>query len=191
MQLVVSKDHAPEFSLNQKVWFIVGKRSESGHVIGIKFELINSSDAGDVLFCTGYKLDRYNVDSLDSDFSFLPHEVYGTEAEVQTLIEWHPVSDVSNEEWLKALGKRSADGDSVEESESIENCELARCCANVSDSRDLLYRCQEDGGLIERDLRLLKASLGRDLHGLLATNHPRPILKKIFDQLGIGLEKKG
>jgi hypothetical protein len=92
---------------------------------------------------------------------------------------------------MEALGCRqnelNKEGQLIELSEdevSIEDCELMACCSGISNARDLLYRCQEHGGLIYRDVREIVNFLESSGHGdILATK--QPILNKIFGQLNI------
>jgi len=83
------------------------------------------------------------------------------------------------ESWKLAVGDRK-----VEDKNSpynTENCGLPICCANISEARDILLYCKNEGGLIvhERDL-LRDLIVGHDLE----YKGDSPI-GKIFAQLGI------
>lgn len=161
----------PKFNVGDRVWIIKEKKAVENFVTAILFELVSASPGREpVLICTRYRLGMRNFEAKDYQFGL--DEVY-TEEEVKELVKWHPVKGLAKEEWKKAIGGR-------DDAESLENCELSRCCAVISDTRDLLLKCQEEGGLIERDVRTLCQYLGEHELPLKRKN-----LDKIFEQLGI------
>ncbi|MBR9691420.1 hypothetical protein GOV06_01415 [Candidatus Woesearchaeota archaeon] len=84
------------------------------------------------------------------------------------------------ETWKLAIGDRK-----VEDEDSpydLDNCGLPRCCANISEARNILLYCQEEGGLIAHDRDNL-LSLLLDRHDL-EFEKQEPI-GKIYTQLGI------
>lgn len=103
--------------------------------------------------------------------------MYATEAQAMELAQWHPVSNLSEAEWEQAIGNR-------EDDDSLEECDLSCCCATISAIRDLLLKCQENYGLIEREVRTLRQLLGE--HEYPMPNGERPVnLDKIIGQLGL------
>ena len=168
--------HESQFQVGDRVWIVAGKSSQEDRVSSILLELCGVGEGKQpVLICTGYRLGTANLDS--SDFSFRPNEVYATEELAKELAQWHPVNDLSEADWKQAIGDR-------EDDESLEECELSRCCVAVSAIRDILLQCQEDGGLVERDVRALRQLLGE--HEYPLPNDQRPInLDKIVGQLGL------
>lgn len=177
MKLPVMKPNdAPQHNIGDSVWVISRRQPTMCNVLSIKLELCSSGKANDpVLLCMGYRLNTLNVDS--KDWSFRPHEVYASKELAEKLAQWHPVSDLSEEEWKMAIGVRDDD-------ESLEECELSRCCATISSARNILLKCQKDGGLIERDVQSLCALLSG--HGYPKPGGQRPAnLDKIVGQLGI------
>ena len=169
-------EREPQFQVRDRVWVIAGKNLQEDRVSSILLELCDvGGDKQPVLICTGYRLGTANLDS--SDFSFRPNEVYATEELAREFAQWHPVIDLSEADWKQAIGDR-------EDDENLEECELSRCCAAISAIRDLLLKCQEDGGLAERDVRNLRQLLGE--HEYPMHNGQRPAnLDKIIGQLGL------
>lgn len=138
---------APEFVIDQEVWIIWGRERYRGtRVLTILFELCAEADYGQncQLICTGYRLQAIS-DSPDGIFR--PNQVYPTEAVARELSQWCPVDGLSAEKWRRAIGHPDDDED------ALAGSELSPCCAKISHLRRLLFLCQKDGGLIERDRR--------------------------------------
>ncbi len=141
------------------------------------FELCDAGrDQEPQLVCTGYRLSAWNFERMDDVFP--RNEVYVTEAEAQELAQWNAVTDISEEEWQRAVGDRD------DKDIDIEECELSRCCAIVSSIRDLLLECKKYKGLIERDRRKLRTLLGQHEHPAPQGQRP-PILDKILGRLNL------
>jgi hypothetical protein len=178
----------PKFNLGDVVWVIQGNNVNrcvlGSKVYSIKLELfIAKQGEPPVLVCTGYQLGVMNFDVLDAISSSYPHDkVYSTKEEAETLAKWHPVENISLEEWERAIGNREND-------DSLDTCELSRCCAIISDIRDILLDCKENQGLIERDLLklsdLLKSHDFPLYENLLPDGQGSKNLAKILGQLGI------
>ncbi|MEK6928068.1 MAG: hypothetical protein AABX11_06570 [Nanoarchaeota archaeon] len=81
--------------------------------------------------------------------------------------------------WKIAIGDRTENKNSPY---SIKNCNLKECCAEISEARNILYLCKNEGGLIvhHRDelANLLIA------HGTMKYESDSPIVK-VFSQLEI------
>jgi hypothetical protein len=98
---------------------------------------------------------------------FFPYEIYSTEDEAKKLSSWFEVKGIRKRDWKTAIGDRKDD-------ESLEEAELSRCCANISEARDLLLLCQKNSGLIQRDVN--------QLHYLLK-GHEAPLHKPVLDKI--------
>ena len=176
--LPIHPNFVPGFTNGQEVWFITSRREvESDQVRSVFFKSMRS-DGQEKLLCTGYQLSMTNPDAVDEE-TFSPRDLYKTKAVAQQLAVWHSVEGIREDEWLQAIGDR--------EEETIEDYELGICCTGLSDVRDLLTQCQQDGGLIERDCRRITALLKGSGHSdkLDITDCPKPILIRIFEQLGV------
>ena len=105
--------------------------------------------------------------------------------------------DLPNEVYQKALGV-DEDGERIrvnevqkereeDEEESLENCELPLCCANISEVRDQLIRCMERKGLEKWRIDLVKDYLESSHPGFLKQGEASecPNLDKILRALGI------
>ncbi len=104
---------------------------------------------------------------------FYRNMLFFTEDEVKTASEFVKVSNISDEDWDKAVGNRETD-------EDFEECELQSCCSVISDIRDLFLKCRKFSGLIRFDIKRLSILL--DHH---ESEEEHVILKKILDQLGL------
>ncbi|MFA5987126.1 MAG: hypothetical protein WC797_00530 [Candidatus Paceibacterota bacterium] len=171
----------PRFNAGQRVWVIVDGVAvyvEDVTIRSILFELCeNGKGKPPVLICTGYRLSEYNPGS--GSFFSSPDEVYATKEVAEELAKWYPVKDVSEAEWKQAIGDRQDD-------ESLDSCELPSCCANISDARDIFAKCQQKGGLIERDVRRVRGLLEGHYPVPSGDSKPTPTsLDKIMAQLGL------
>jgi len=92
--------------------------------------------------------------------------------------KWYPVS--MTEEWLEAIGDRDKQEDEVGNIE--DGCELGICCANISEIRDVLYKCREKGGMIGWERENLQQRLDNSCHDKPETH---TLLDKIFEQVGV------
>jgi hypothetical protein len=174
MELKVDPKFAPQFMVNDKVWIISARKACKDEVNAISFEYAENETRELVLFCTGYRLSHIN--GATNNGYYRPFEIYSTEAEAQELTVWHAV-DVTKKEWRLAIGSR-------ENEKSIDLCELAPCCANVSSIRDVLLVCQRDGGLMERDRQKLGHLLGQHEYPMPGGKRPEN-LDKIIGQLNL------
>lgn len=169
----------PKFRVGDAVWVIYGREPLRARVLSIVFELRRTSTGNLGLICTGYRLDIANLDSRD--WSFRQDQIYAGQRTARRLAKWHPVGGITEQEWLAAIGDRDLE-------DSIESCEMSICCAVISECRDILIECRQNGGLIERDLRTLALLLSEHDNPML--NGHRPSLSKILGQFGLGVLKK-
>lgn len=162
----------PQFNIDDEVWVILNKKAKKQQVISILFEL-TSGEKQSVLVHKGYRLDAYNLNAGDFTLFFEPNEVYADKCEAEKLSAWHPVNGFSAAEWKQAIGGHNL--------ESQRESDLSLCCAHIDAVRNILTRCQEDGGLIERDAQRLERLL--EEHGYDANDSK--VLKGILTELGI------
>lgn len=174
MELIeLSPIEKPQFDIDAEVWIIRNKKPKKQRVVSIFFELIDAGEEKPVLVHRGYQLDAYNLDASDIRVLFEPSEVYADKCEAEKLSTWHPVNILSAAEWRQAIGDQDL--------ESQRESDLSLCCAHVDAIRNILARCQEDGGLIERDAQRLEQLL--EEHGYDADDSN--VLKGILTELGI------
>lgn len=179
----VCPEFKPCFSLGQQVWYITDgiPAVDSSTVRSICFELLPHRVGKPLLACVGYKLAVMHVGAADHE-TFLPFELFESESVARENAVWHPVTGISEQEWLTAIGQR--DGEQI--------CELGSCCPGILDTRDLLIKCRTNGGLRERDARRIVGLLKTNAHAdiLDLKDQPKPVLTRIFAQLGIRLVKR-
>lgn len=136
-----------------------------------------------------------SVEVVDIDFNrgdgwrdastYRPHEVYTTQAAANHALVFHAVT-CSDADWQKITGCVKEGGrveeqmDGMPEAVTIEDCELARCCANISEIRDILVKAWQEGGLYQVDVERLR---------VLVENHEAPTsinrLRTVLTQIGI------
>ena len=92
---------------------------------------------------------------------------------------FYPVTDITDADWLVALGDRSVAHDHPTH---IGRSELGVCCAVISSIRDLLYQCQEQGGLFQADVRSLRQLCRTHERG---TWSAEPVLSRVAAALGL------
>lgn len=167
-------ENVPKFNVGDRVWVILYRRLQEAEVLSSSFELCNSSDGKrQILLHMGYRLNVYNSDRLGLDKSFYPYEVYASQETVLDLTRWHSTEGISRNEWYKVLRDDEKD-------ESFERSEVYRCGDVSARLRSLLFSCEKNDGLIERDLRILKQELGRST---LFNSKNMPTISKILAQL--------
>jgi len=98
--------------------------------------------------------------------------------------QWFPVDGISDDEWRAALGDREVPHGKPC---SIDRCELGVCCGAISDVRDVLYKCREQGGLFEADVDWIRDLLDGAGHTL----PPGPVLTRVGAALGIEAKQEG
>jgi len=136
----------------------------------------------------GYRCKEYNLSNYEKTWGFWPSEdVYPTKAEAERQTKFTTV-DLPNKVYQKALGVDEK-GSRVKESkaeDSLEDCELPICCANISEVRDQLIRCMQRKGLEKRRIDLIKDYLESSHPEFLkGSEKESPNLNKILKALGI------
>lgn len=134
---------------------------------------------------TGYKLQTMTLrDGFDATHS---RYLFKTEKEAKKAAKWYKV-DLDDECYFLAIGSVRK-GDKIERSsdnlDDIEDSELGICCANISDVRDYLMKCQKNKGLCQLDVDYVADCLnGCPLYDLGKN------LKKILNSIGLDGEGK-
>ena len=108
---------------------------------------------------------------------YLSNQVYGELEVVKKLTQWHPVS-LEKDRWKLAIGNP---GDGI----SFEKCELSSCCPTIVAIRSILFKCQEDSGLIERDTGELHQLLNSHEYPCSPDGERPRNLDEIIKQLGL------
>jgi hypothetical protein len=183
LRLPVYPSHASQrLTVGDKAWVIDHKEVRQYWVRSIQFELLHLGNREPELICTGFTfweqkggLMPHNSETMSEYFR--PFEVYTNRPTAVRHARWHAVEGVSDEQWACAIGTR-------EDDKSLDTCEMQRCCANVSQLRDYLLKCQRDGGLIHRDWRDLRHLLPQHEHPLPDGKRPKN-LDKILSKLGL------
>lgn len=177
----------PPFELGQQVFVPIFSGHKKGTVAQATIALFNAMvfRSDDNQLSAVIKSAQFNqwFDFARKDQDYQLSEFHATEAEALQALTFYAV-DCSAEDWQKITGML-ADGTRVEDDNnpqlaSIDNSELTPCCANISDVRDLLFKCWQQGGLYQLD---------RDTIGVLLAGHESPLtllrLRKVLKQLGI------
>jgi len=143
------------------------------------------------LILRGKYFDDEEEISLPIDYAPI-YRIYKSKEEAEDEASFITVA-FEDEVWLKAIGRRASfnyetlDYEDIPEDEDIENSELHPCCANISSARDLLTKAWKLGGLIKRDVRILKSLLSSDIDDKIIKEMPN--LKMILDALGVNWEE--
>ena len=172
----LTDEQTPAFEVAATVWVVQEReRVQEARVLASCFELVNDRSKM-VLIHTGYCLNVYKKHPKElygTRFSrhFFPYEVFSTKEAVEELAKWRPVI-ATKDQWKKAIGGIRGGG--------VEHCEMGPCCADIGVIRELLLSCQQEGGLMEREVRKLKHLY--ETHPIVV---PTPNLDLILDQLNI------
>ena len=176
--LPVHPQGKPQFSLGQKIWYInCRKEVDEDQIRAIDFKLVRH-EGKDQLFCVGYDLQTVNIDA--PGLPFMPYDLYETKELADQLAVWHPITNMTDEQWEAAIGDR--------EKETTEESELSECCSRIARVRDLLITCRQDGGLLERDVRVISNLITGDDHNIVTTPEKFPNLQKICAQLNVNVK---
>lgn len=128
----------------------------------------------------GYTLNTLNIDNPSFPINGLgdwpESSLYLTKSAAKRAAVFKKVK-VSEETWLKAIGREDRKNTDEEEDEM----ELPPgCCGQVGYIRDLLFECKQRGGMIVRDVRVFQTALDHHEH-VTVQRH----LGKIFKKLGV------
>ena len=176
--LPVHPQGKPQFSLGQKIWYInCRKEVDEDQIRAIDFKLVRH-EGKDQLFCVGYDLQTVNIDA--PGLPFMPYDLYETKELADQLAVWHPITNMTDEQWEAAIGDR--------EKGTAEDSELGICCADISEIRDLLITCRQDGGLMERDVQIISSLINNHDHDVVTTSEKCPNLQKILTQLNVNVK---
>jgi len=202
-----AKDCDPTIMIGEKVWYITrdgnpsyGNKDSLPYRSAVVSGYIAAVRDGKA-YCTGLKTNLAgDEDEIDVRFC------YKNEEDVKADSRWISCKNVSDDEWVRAIGNRHLIAEQVAnkigkdvfrneqtkkryfaliDKENVEECELPACCGNISDARDMLIYCREQKGLIFRDVICLKDLLVAHDGDFFNTVDSRPVLKKILRKLGI------
>ena len=166
-------------------------------VNGYHSELIEGEGGYFYMRLYGYRCREYYTPNYEETWGFWPPEsVFKTKEHGEEETKFTAV-DLPNEVYQKALGV-DEDGERIRvnevqkegeeyEEESLENCELPICCANLSKVRDQLIRCMKRKGLEKWRIDLIKDYLKSSHPDCLKQGERSecPNLDKILQALGI------
>jgi len=109
-------------------------------------------------------------------------DIYIDEEKAKRACRWLKVT-ANETEWKLAIGNREIEDDFSEANSpySIKNCELKRCCGNISEARDILTYCKKYKGLIVHERNTLEELLAG--HNLKFDD--KGPMRKILNQLEI------
>ena len=189
----------PVFELDEEVWVICGPNHIMRSPIRA-FQGLIFKDRKNKTACIAHSaklsslITDYYFDDM-KDVSIVPLKyLTKDEDKARGWMKVYPVLMI-DEEWLKAIGKRpnleeikkSFKNETFDSESSIDDSELGTCCANMSDIRDCLIRCQEKGGLTGWEREDLQWKINNSYH-TIPENHV--LLDKIFGQLEIRWNKE-
>ena len=183
--LPVNPSYGPKFKVGQRVWYIMYRTVREALVRSIQLEHVCIESKRSMLTCTGYSLFNSKeggvpFEPLTMSEFFRPSQVYASRQQATSLARWHAVEGITDEQYKAALGSREKGED-----DSLDTCELQRCCASISQLRDYLFKCQEGGGLIHRDWRDLRYLLPQHEYPLPADGGRPKNLDLILNKLGL------
>ena len=176
-----------DFELGEEVWVVCGpNHSMKTSIIAFRGMVINGIREKAIGIFREAKLsnlilEKYFADIDNGDIVPLKYLTKDGDKAGEWM-KFYPVRMNSNE-WLVTIGDRD-----IKENEigNIENgCELGSCCADISNIRDCLVRCQEKGGIIGWEREDLQGIIDNSCHNL-PENHL--FLDRIFSQLNIKWE---
>ena len=161
---------------------------------GYHSELVEADGGYFIMKLFGYRCREYSFTDYEKSWGFWsPNDVFKTKKEAKKQTKFTAV-DLPNEVYQKGLGV-DGKGERVQGSpakedddeDSVENCELQVCCANISEVRDQLIRCMERKGLEKWRIDLVKDYLESSHPGFLKQGEASecPNLDKILRALGI------
>jgi len=176
-------EFAPKFNVGDTVWYF---REETGRYLSTKItcilaEIHNMSNWIDCsirdfgMMCAGYKTETYPTWFENGRYYFHNDELWRSEEEIRESAKWYPIKD--DHDWEAAIGNR--------EEKSHLKSELAPCCSDISCIRDVLLKCQKNGGIIERDRQMILLSLGSHAEIIEEGKANFPNVNSIFSELDI------
>jgi len=165
----------PDLQIDQKVWVVLGPNNvKETQVRMFECSILPGPDDKKLVlilrkvtvFACSFGCRYYDDEPGESSFN--RWRLFDTEDEANKMAEFLPI-ELSPEEWNTSIGDRKAPEDSEY---NLEECELASCCANISEIRDMFLRCKKHGGLIRLDTMYL---------GQLFLTHSKPENSPILD----------
>jgi hypothetical protein len=178
--------YEPRFKIGQTV-FLPCKNGVSATKITGYISHVNQSPEGKLISGVRlYQINTVGIERIGSE-TVLNNELtgrnfYTDKAKAQSASRFLEV-DIDNELWKIAIGDREIKDENSPY--SLSNCNLKRCCANISEARDILCLCIKQKGLLVHDRDEMRGLIfdGHDFK----YNSGSPI-DKIFRQLEINRE---
>lgn len=174
--------HEPAFDIGQKVFIVLGPDSYIEANVRIINCVIAKSDSGScALYLPKYEFDcilfpnDYFKDGEDL-IGVQEYRVFDNEEKAKEMSSFVKV-DIENDKWDDAIGNR-------EDEETIDGCELAPCCANISKIRDILLKCKKYKGLTKMEIEDMAWSL-RALEEHNYSEELIPLVYEILTKLGV------
>lgn len=183
--------HPSDFKIDDKVYWVRGPESVTeGKITAFGATIVRSRNTLIAIPQTARLSVLAYSDYFEVDWDAVPLQ-YLTKDKAKALawFLFFPVK-CDGDDWIKAIGKRptfeeiekAAREKTYDSEDSLDTCELQRCCANISDVRDALIRCMDKGGLIGWERENLQWLVNNSCH-----DKPKdtPILNSILEQLGV------
>lgn len=167
----------PQFHCNQDVFVMIG--GQKGYITDVITSICLKTTNEQSFYIEGYE--TFHSFYYSKTGFIKPQDITTDESLAQSEMKFTPVS-LSDEEWQLAIGERGYDADFSKDGSKvdIEDCELGLCCKDISDIRDILIECKENGGLNHRQIKRLSE---------LIILHEPPTkmehLKKILDAVAL------
>lgn len=180
------------FGLGKTVFVVLGPGHYCQGQITAYRSWVLESDGKIIVLPNAVRLSTYTLTNYfdDIDDDAVPFR-YLTDNEGKAS-GWSRVIPVecSDEDWFKAIGerptfeeiKKGAEEKTFDSEESIEECELASCCAGISNVRTILIKCQKNKGLIGWEVESLQEAVNNSGHDMA---EDAPILTNILKQLNV------
>lgn len=181
------------FDLGKEVYVVLGPNDISeGNITAYRTWVIKDGDDKILIIPNAVRLSIFTITdyfpNIEDDavpFCYLTDD----KEKAKKWSEVIPV-DCSDEDWFKAIGKRptfeeikkAAKEKTFDSEDSLEECELASCCASISDVRTILIKCQENKGLIGWEVEALQKAVNNSNHDMPEDS---PILTNILKQLDV------
>jgi len=165
----------PRFDVGQRVYVACRNGPSVAEIKGYLTEVQKHPNGFYIGFVKEYETDPYVFGPFENDgfYSVTGENFYEELDDARKASRFLPVN-ASEESWGSAIGVREEIGEY-----SIDDADLGPCCGQIASARDILYLCQNEGGLIVHYRDRLSGLLnGHGLH----VEEGRP-LKNILGQL--------
>ena len=205
MALVVTPDFGvivkiefeePKFKLGEKVWIVCGPNNAVfTNITSYHASIVEDHHEKMIAFAHAVRASAFISDDWfeDIDHDSVPF-IYITKDEEEVKRWMKPWSvKMEEDEWFKMIGRRptveemikAAKEKRYDSEDSLDECELVRCCATIAEIRDVFIKCQEKGKITGWEREQLQE---------LVNNHSKPedtpLLNRALEQLQITWKEK-